>query len=106
MNFMHQLRKLLRGIGILGVSLLVVTTIGLPLNELLELSLRAATHRPHRFSTGVAQMEELPLRAAYSRHPLMFEVNQGQTDSQVKFLSRGNGYTFFLTANEAVLALA
>jgi len=37
--------------------------------------------------------------------PARFEVNQGQTDPQVKFLSRGRGYTLFLTGNEAVLAL-
>jgi hypothetical protein len=36
---------------------------------------------------------------------LSFEANQGQTDSQVKFLSRGSGYSLFLTGNEAVLAL-
>ena len=41
----------------------------------------------------------------YGRLPLSFEANQGQTDGSVKFLSRGNGYTLFLTANEAVLAL-
>jgi len=37
--------------------------------------------------------------------PLSFEPNEGQTDSRVKFLSRGSGYTFFLAADEAVLAL-
>src|ERR1700741_4890325 len=37
--------------------------------------------------------------------PLRFEPNQGQTDSRVKFLSRGNGYTLFLTPAEAVLSL-
>jgi hypothetical protein len=37
--------------------------------------------------------------------PLSFEANAGQTDSRVKFLSRGPGYTLFLTGNEAVLAL-
>jgi hypothetical protein len=36
---------------------------------------------------------------------LSFEANRGQTDSQVKFLSRGRGYTVFLTSTEAVLAL-
>lgn len=34
-----------------------------------------------------------------------FEVNKGQTDSRVKFLSRGSEYTLFLTASEAVLVL-
>ena len=34
--------------------------------------------------------------------PMYFEANQGQTDSRVKFLSRGHGYGLFLTADEAV----
>jgi hypothetical protein len=37
--------------------------------------------------------------------PLAFETNVGQTDARVKYFARGNGYTAFLTANEAVLAL-
>jgi hypothetical protein len=43
--------------------------------------------------------------ASYGTLPLSFESNQGQIDGQVKFLSRGSGYTLYLTANEAVLAL-
>ena len=34
-----------------------------------------------------------------------FEPNLGQVDESVKFLSRGEGYTLFLTPNEAVLSL-
>ena len=45
------------------------------------------------------------VQAVHGRLPLHFEANQGQTDEQVKFLSRGNGYTLFLTPTEAVLAL-
>ena len=41
----------------------------------------------------------------YGKLPLSFEANQGQTEARVKFLSRGRGYTLFLTADEAVLAL-
>src|SRR5712692_1002013 len=41
----------------------------------------------------------------YGQLPLTFEANQGQTDRRVKFLSRGSGYTLFLTSTEAVLAL-
>jgi uncharacterized protein DUF1905 len=37
--------------------------------------------------------------------PLSFEANQGQTNTRVKFLSRGAGYTLFLTGDEAVLKL-
>jgi len=36
---------------------------------------------------------------------LNFEVNRGQFDDQVQFLSRGPGYTLFLTPDEAVLSL-
>jgi hypothetical protein len=37
--------------------------------------------------------------------PMSFEANQGQTDPRVQFLSRGAGYTLFLTGDEAVLSL-
>jgi photosystem II stability/assembly factor-like uncharacterized protein len=37
--------------------------------------------------------------------PLSFEINQGQTDQAVKFLSHGPGYDLFLTSTEAVLRL-
>ena len=42
---------------------------------------------------------------AYGRQPLGFEANRGQTDAEVQFVSRGAGYTLFLTATEAVLTL-
>jgi hypothetical protein len=41
--------------------------------------------------------------ATYGKLPLAFEINKGQTDPQVKFLSRGSGYALFLTSDEAVL---
>ncbi|HUZ45615.1 MAG TPA: hypothetical protein VMW54_03150, partial [Terriglobia bacterium] len=44
-------------------------------------------------------------RVSYNNLPLSFEVNRGQTDSRVKFLSRGQGYTLFLTRRDAVLSL-
>lgn len=42
----------------------------------------------------------------YYKLPLAFEVNRGQTDPQVKFMTRGAGYAFFLTPAEAVLSLS
>ncbi len=45
-------------------------------------------------------------REAYGKLPLRFEANAGQTDAQVKFLSRGSGYNLYLTQAEAVLALS
>ena len=46
------------------------------------------------------------VRASLSALPLAFEANQGQTDAQVKYMARGNGYTVFLTANDTILALS
>src|SRR3954466_6502743 len=37
--------------------------------------------------------------------PLAFEANHGQTDPQVKLLSRGRGYTLFVTPTETVFVL-
>jgi hypothetical protein len=42
---------------------------------------------------------------SYGKLPLSFERNQGQIDARVKFLSRGSGYTLFLTSDEAVFNL-
>ena len=42
---------------------------------------------------------------AYSELPLRFEANAGQRGGQARFLSRGRGYTLFLTSSEAVLTL-
>ncbi len=61
----------------------------------------------------ITETTSLPLRLqvspnlvrTYGRLPLSFEENQGQVDSQVEFLSRGRGYTLFLTPTAAVLSL-
>jgi hypothetical protein len=44
------------------------------------------------------------VQASYAALPLAFEANQGQTDPQVKYLARGNGYTLFLTPADAVFS--
>ena len=41
----------------------------------------------------------------YGSVPLMFEENQGQSSPQVKYLSRGSGYSIFLTGQGLVVAV-
>src|SRR5215469_323792 len=41
----------------------------------------------------------------YAKRPLSFERNDRQTDARVKFISRGGGYTLFLSSAEAILVL-
>jgi len=53
----------------------------------------------------LAPVAKARLVETYGKLPLSFEANQGQTDGRVKFLSRGSGYTLFLTGNEAVISL-
>src|SRR2546430_17602107 len=42
-------------------------------------------------------------RDAYAKLPLSFEENKGQTDPQVKYLTRGPGFILYLTGKEIVL---
>ena len=43
--------------------------------------------------------------AARGNSPMAFEVNQGQTDPEAKYLARAQGYTLFLTSTGAVWSL-
>jgi sugar lactone lactonase YvrE len=54
----------------------------------------------------IAQTAKPVIAPNYGNLPLSFTANQGQADKSVKFLTRGQGYDLYLTANEAVLALS
>jgi hypothetical protein len=60
---------------------------------------------PNPAAFRAASAAQPRLVESYGKLPLNFEINKGQTDAQVKFVSRGSGYSLFLTGNEAVLAL-
>jgi hypothetical protein len=50
--------------------------------------------------------QRVELNKTYGKLPLRFEINKGQTDSQVQFLARGSGYNIFLTPAESVMVLS
>src|SRR2546425_11862393 len=86
----------------------------LPVIDLLLLALPAfivpARNRLSAFRSPNAPTATQPAHRqtsteGYGRVPLSFEANQGQADPRAKFISRGSGYTLFLTSDEAVLAL-
>ncbi len=58
------------------------------------------------FASPVAAAPDAHLIDSYGELQLQFEANQGQTDEAVRFLSRGSGYSLYLTVSEAVLVLA
>ena len=64
----------------------------------------AAVKQPS-LSLPADQPARARLNQAFGQLPLSFEANRGQTDPAVKFLSRGPGYSLFLTSTEAVLQL-
>src|SRR5439155_1974050 len=68
---------------------------------------RAAANpsKPSNSDQRPNQAGQQRLAENYGKVSLSFEANQGQADPRVKFLSRGNGYTLFLTGDEAVLSL-
>ncbi len=57
------------------------------------------------FGAQPAHVDSQPALTRYGQLPLMFEPNQGQTDSRVRFIARGSGYGLFLTDQDAVLSL-
>src|ERR1700751_3811831 len=63
-----------------------------------------ARSAPARTRPIVAQ-EQSRIAANFGNLPLSFEPNRGQTDGQVKFLSRNSHYNLFLTSDEAVFTL-
>jgi hypothetical protein len=50
-------------------------------------------------------VDKLRIQRSYGKLPLRFEPNLGQSNPRVKFLSRGSGYTLFLSHEEATLSL-
>src|SRR2546423_3375469 len=90
-----------------GVLLAVLATTALPIalsSRLVRssLALHSASEPGIPLNEGSRRTE---ISDHYGKLPLSFEANEGQTDPQVKFLSRGPGYDLFLTAEGAVLSL-
>ncbi len=66
-------------------------------------------YRPNSkpIATPTPQQKPSPhkINKTFGKLPLRFEANEGQTNSSVKYLSRGPGYSLYLTPQEAVLVL-
>lgn len=99
-------------IGFISAGLIVAFSAGLLFWR--GQSAQAAFGREAIPSAQVTQSEEQAnqqagqqgkMKQAYGKLPMSFEVNQGQADDAVKFISRGHGYQVFLTETEAVLVL-
>jgi hypothetical protein len=56
-------------------------------------------------SPVISEEQRSRVRASLGALPLAFEENQGQSDPQVRYMARGNGYKLLLTSSQAVLRL-
>jgi hypothetical protein len=100
-------KKLVPAVGVFAIAVVAIAAIAigsgrLPAHNGSVTHSSAVAARP---APAATPQQRARVRASMDALPLAFEANQGQTDSQVKYLARGNGYTVFLTANDAVFAL-
>src|SRR6266513_2842997 len=72
----------------------------IPFHRMLAFTFLAGLALPAAAATDARVSE------SYGKLPLQFEANRGQTHKDVRFLSRGAGYSLYLTAGEAVLVLS
>ncbi|MBL8190993.1 MAG: SBBP repeat-containing protein, partial [Acidobacteria bacterium] len=85
-------------IGVISVGLLIVLSAAL-----FFYSGKSAQASFNSASSSQEQQEKM--KQAFNQLPMNFELNQGQVNDEVKYLSRGHGYQVFLTDSEAVLVL-
>ena len=98
----------LRNVGVVGWCLLAAALLPPSTQEGAPIDGGAEHSQPARgvlANNKPPHAEQARAMGAYGKLPLAFEANRGQTDSRVRFLSHGSGYSLFLTPNEAVLAL-
>lgn len=93
----------------LALTALLVVSGARPTGAASPLSAQQLDTRTETVQPQPAAHAEAPSRGQLIQNlisaPMRFEANAGQTDGRVKFLSRGAGYTLFLTSSEAVLAM-
>lgn len=77
----------------------------LPLATLPRVIATPSANAPTQPNSKSTAEVEVKVNKNYGKLPLSFEPNMGQSAKDVKFLSRGNGYTVFLTETEAAFSL-
>ena len=82
-------------VAMVGAVLLTLAAVALSLGS----TWMASGATDHSILPVFRPAEKPQVRANLGHPPLVFEANQGQSDSQVKFLARGAGYGLFLTSD-------
>jgi hypothetical protein len=85
-------------VGMLGIALLSLTAFSL-------VSSPAISSTKNRSASRAIETSQPPVEAV-DGVPMAFEVNVGQRDERVRFVTRGRGYAVFLTDEDLALSLA
>jgi hypothetical protein len=104
MNKQRAQGNVMKSIGvaalICGVLLLIF------LGAAIRRSARGARTTANRAAKPSRENQDAKWLEAYGKLPLRFEENMGQTAREVRYVAHGDRYELFLTAQEAVVALA
>ncbi len=92
-------------VATLVCGVLILAILGAARKQLVPVKAKSVTVT----ASGLAKTESVKGNSrwadAYTKLPLSFEENEGQTAREVRYVSQGSGYELFLTPQEAVLAL-
>jgi photosystem II stability/assembly factor-like uncharacterized protein len=99
--------RLHRIVLVIGIACLLTTFAGVIFVTAhnYDNQLPTANSAPDVAATAVDARAKARIADKFGKLPLSFEINKGQIDNSVKFLSHGVGYDLFLTATEAVLSV-
>jgi hypothetical protein len=89
-----------QGVGFFAHRILLVSAL-IAASASLAIGGSQASQPPDNAAAAKAQVAQ-----NFGKIPLSFEANQGQAVKTVKFISKGSGYSLFLTDSSAVLALS
>jgi uncharacterized repeat protein (TIGR01451 family) len=104
----HRRTKLTIAPVLLVVAVLVVGLLVRPQSERTSNSPSPSAVHNATYSTSLERLpleDKTKLSEWTAQLPLAFEINRGQADPSIKFLSRQNGSELLLTASEAILRL-
>src|SRR5262245_46850196 len=94
-----------RGCATIGVICVSTFIAGLAAINMLEWRSFARSDSDKPLLSKPSRQANARIHEAYGKLPMRFEVNQGQAGAGAAFLSRGAGYSLFLTRYEAALQL-
>ncbi len=99
-------RRMVGSVAGLGLALLLVSPAGRAHLGATPKPAVQGSIQPSLKHDPISGAAKARLVGSYGKLPLSFELNQGQTSKEVKFLTRGPGYTLFLTGQDALLSLS